>query len=72
MYRTIWGESRWRAGARNGPYGGYAQFHQNWANGRNAGRWVWNRYNGRLNIRMFYYCVTHPRSTGGWSNWLGH
>jgi len=73
MYRTVWGESRWHPHEVNSSdHAGYAQFAAGWANGRNVGRWVWNRLNGVLNLRFFYYFVTHPRLTGGWANWAGH
>ena len=69
MYATVKGESGWGAHAHN-PSGasGYAQFMPSWW----AGRWHFDPYNGALNIRVFYYCVTHPRETGGWSNWPRH
>ena len=73
MYNTVVGESHWQTTCRNSSdHVGYAQFMTDWANGNNNGHWVWNRYDGHLNIRMFYYFVTHPKSTGGWSNWAGH
>ena len=73
MYNTISGESCWHSWVVNSSnHAGYAQFAVDWANGNNAGHWVWNRLNGTLNVRMFYYCVTHPGTTGGWSTWAGH
>jgi len=70
MYATIQGESSWRARAKNrsSTASGYAQFLSFWW----ADRWHWNPFNGPLNIRVFVYCIEHPRETGGWSNWAGH
>jgi hypothetical protein len=70
MYATVAGESHWRAGAANPSSSarGYAQFLSGWY----AGRWHFDPRNGALNLRVFYYVVTHPRSTGGWANWNGH
>lgn len=70
MYVTISDESGWDAGAKNktSTASGFAQFLSSWW----ARRWHWNPFNGPLNIRVFVYCIEHPRETGGWSNWAGH
>ena len=69
MYATVVGESGWGAHAHNASGAtGYAQFMPEWWNGHGSTGWSWNPYNGALNIRVFYYVVTH----GGWSNWWPH
>jgi len=69
MFTTISEESSWRHAARNASgASGYAQFMPEWW----ARRWLWDPMDGALNIRVFVYCIEHPRETGGWSNWAGH
>jgi hypothetical protein len=69
MFTTISEESGWGHAARNASgASGYAQFMPEWW----AHRWLWDPMDGPLNIRMFVYCIEHPRETGGWSNWAGH
>ena len=75
MYNTISGETggTWYARAHNASgASGLAQFMPEWWNGYGSNGWRWDPYNATLNIRVFYYVVKHPASTGGWSNWSGH